>query len=55
MSLGSYGLNNAFDSVDDLLARTEGAVLAGTPSLLERLEASDVWSRRWIAHVQARG
>ncbi|MFV0286958.1 MAG: alpha/beta-hydrolase family protein [Demequina sp.] len=39
LSLGSYGLNNAFDSVDDLLARTEGAVLAGTPSF------SNVWKQ----------
>ncbi|WP_084078331.1 alpha/beta-hydrolase family protein [Demequina sp. NBRC 110057] len=37
LSLGSYGLNNAFESVDDLRTRTDGAVLAGTPSF------STVW------------
>ncbi|WP_062073176.1 alpha/beta-hydrolase family protein [Demequina sediminicola] len=32
LSLGSYGMNGAFASQDDLLSNTEGAVLAGTPS-----------------------
>ncbi|WP_061962106.1 alpha/beta-hydrolase family protein [Demequina flava] len=32
LSLGSFGMNAAFDSEDELLANTQGAVLAGTPS-----------------------
>ncbi|WP_062078824.1 alpha/beta-hydrolase family protein [Demequina globuliformis] len=32
LSLGSYGMNAAFDSEEELLATTQGAVLAGTPS-----------------------
>ncbi|GAA2528965.1 alpha/beta hydrolase [Rarobacter incanus] len=31
LSLGSYGMQAAFSSVDDLVARTDGAVFAGTP------------------------
>lgn len=32
LSLGSFGMNAAFDSEEDILERTQGAVLAGTPS-----------------------
>lgn len=32
LSLGSYGMNAAFDSEQELLDKTNGAVLAGTPS-----------------------
>ncbi|WP_234986632.1 alpha/beta-hydrolase family protein [Demequina sp. NBRC 110055] len=32
LSLGSYGMNAAFDTEEDLLTQTDGAVLAGTPS-----------------------
>ncbi|WP_159448830.1 alpha/beta-hydrolase family protein [Demequina sp. NBRC 110053] len=38
LSLGSFGIQSAYDSGDDLLVRTEGAVLAGTPSF------TPVWS-----------
>lgn len=33
VSLGSYGLQGAFEDMDDMLASTQGAVLAGTPSI----------------------
>ncbi|WP_062306585.1 alpha/beta-hydrolase family protein [Demequina subtropica] len=38
LSLGSFGIQSAYSDVNDLLASTEGAVLAGTPSF------TPVWS-----------
>lgn len=32
LSLGSLGIQSAYDDLDDLMASTDGAVLAGTPS-----------------------
>ncbi|QGU05745.1 alpha/beta-hydrolase family protein [Corynebacterium comes] len=36
-SLGGYGVANSFDSLDDLLARTDGAVLSGSPRFTRML------------------
>jgi len=38
LSLGSFGIQAAYDDMDDILASTEGAVLAGTPSF------TPIWS-----------
>ncbi len=38
LSLGSFGIQAAYDDLDDLLESTEGAVLAGTPSF------TPIWS-----------
>ncbi|WP_062202336.1 alpha/beta-hydrolase family protein [Demequina salsinemoris] len=38
LSLGSFGIQSAYDSIDDLMDSTEGAVLAGTPSF------TPIWS-----------
>ncbi|WP_159451378.1 alpha/beta-hydrolase family protein [Demequina sp. NBRC 110054] len=38
LSLGSFGIQAAYDDLDDILESTEGAVLAGTPSF------TPIWS-----------
>ncbi|MDN4474354.1 alpha/beta-hydrolase family protein [Demequina sp. SYSU T00192] len=48
LSLGSFGIQSAYDDAADLLASTEGAVLAGTPSFtpiwIEEEDARDAGS-----------
>ncbi|MCA1781467.1 MAG: alpha/beta-hydrolase family protein [Dermatophilaceae bacterium] len=53
-SLGAYGANAAFDSLDDMVARVDGAVFTGTPGftrLHEEITASRVMSSTEVLPV----
>lgn len=56
LSLGSFSIQSAFSDADDLAARVDGAILAGTPSFTEPWRsisaARDAGSPQWQPLVQ---